>query len=211
MSNIIKSGHGQIQPQIDPEAVLEQSKAKSREILQSARASAEAMVNSAKKEGFKKGYDEGFRQGFSEGSRAAINEKQPLIEELSQYRQRLSEYYNKPVAADDFIEDALELAKSIIATELKKNDDAFYGLYKKAALHINNTDKAVLKVGPRGYEAVSKNKSKFESAIDGLEELKITLEGDDDGLCVLETPLGNVDASVGAQFERAKKIIFPQN
>lgn len=210
MSNI-KKGIVQTPVQIDTDAVLEQSKAKSVEILQKAQASAEAMIGNAKKQGFAKGYDEGFRQGFSDASKAAVNEKLPLIESLSQYAQRLCEYYDNPIEPDEFVEDALELAKKIISIELAKNDDAFYGLYRKAALHISNVNKASLKVGPRGYKVVSKNIKKFESAIDGLEELKVTLEGEDDGKCLLETPLGNIDASASAQFERAKKIIFPKN
>lgn len=210
MSNIIKMAEGQVAPAVPPEAALEQSKAKAAEILNKAWSSADAMINSAKNEGFKKGYDEGFRLGYSEASRKAANEKQPLVEALGQYEKRLAEYLNKPVAAEDFVEDALALAKKIISIELRKNDDAVLGLYKKGAAHIRNVDKATLKVGPRGYKVATENIKKFESAIDGLEELKVTLEGDDDGLCVLETPLGSVDASAGVQFERAKRILFPQ-
>jgi flagellar assembly protein FliH len=194
----------------DADAVLTHSIGRGRELLERARTEAQAAVRSAKGHGFSKGFNEGLSQGYSEGIRLSLEEKQPLIDTLSLLSQRLSEYYGKPVEKNAYINKAFELAERVISMELAKNDDAFFGLYRKAALHISNTDTANLKVGPRGYSVVHADKKKFENTIEGLNGLKTTLTGDNDGLCLLETPLGNIDASVGAQLSRAKKIILPQ-
>jgi flagellar assembly protein FliH len=193
------------------DAVLKQSEIKCGDMVAGARAEAKAMLDSAKKQGFAKGYDDGFRKGYREGTQAAMDERQPLNDALLEFSKRLSEYYGRPVDKYAYLGDAFELAQRVISMELAKNDEAFFGLYKKAALHISNVDKALLKVGPRGYAVVQAEKDKFENAIEGLAELKTVLAGDDDGLCLLETSLGNIDASVAKQLSRAKNIILPQN
>lgn len=193
----------------DAESVLKNSISKSRDIVSMAQRKVEQAVENAKKHGYEKGYKEGYNDGVSEGVNFEIKEKQPIIDVFSVFSKRLAEFYNNSSHDYNYTDSAFELAQRIILMELVKNDDAFYGLYKKAALHISNVEKAELKAGPRGYAIVQADKKKFEDAIEGLSELKITKQGDDDGLCILETPLGNIDASVGAQLRRAKKIVSP--
>jgi flagellar assembly protein FliH len=105
---------------------------------------------------------------------------------------------------------AFSLAERIIYSELAKNDDTFYGLFQKAALHVSNVDRATLKTGPRGYALALKDTGRFEGAVEGLDALNVVLAGDDDGYCVFETPLGTIDAGVQSQLARAKKILFLQ-
>lgn len=193
---------------LDAQTLMKHTADQSRQFVDRAQSESKTTVAKARERGFKKGYDEGYPQGHSEGTEISLDERQPLVEELLQLSQRLTGYYGHNDKFE-YLGDAFELAQRIISIQLAKNDDAYFSLYRKAALHISNVDKATLKAGPRGYAAAQANKSKFEGAIEGLCELNTKLEGNDDGLCVLETSLGNINASVGVQLDRAKKIILP--
>ncbi len=195
---------------LDADILVNHTLGQSRAIIDRAQEEALAAVSDAGRQGYTKGYEEGFQEGVSEETQLALQERQPLVDELSSLCEKFAEYYPKPTDNFENMDKAFELAQKIIAMELYKNDDAFFGLYRKAALHISNVDSAVLKVGPRGLKAAEANRSKFENAIEGLGELKVVLFSDDDGLCQLETSLGNIDTSIGAQLKRAKDIISPQ-
>lgn len=184
---------------------------RSREIVDRANLEAESTIKKAKEQGYSKGNDEGFKLGNEECLRCSLEEKRPLIEAISELETRLSDIYAEKAGNSEYFGFAIELAQRIISLELAQNDEAFFKLYQKAALHIGTAEKATLKAGPRGFAVANLRRGKFMSAIDGLEQLEITLEGKDDGTCILETPLGNIDASTAVQLERAKQIISPQN
>jgi flagellar biosynthesis/type III secretory pathway protein FliH len=194
----------------DAELMLKQTIIKGRDFIGRAQAEAEVTVNKSKEQGHAKGYEEGFKLAIEESVSRACEEKIPIIEAISELEARFSNYCASKAGNSEYIECALQLAQKIIYIELAKNDEAFFHLYQKAAMHIGNAEKATLKTGPRGYALTQAEREKFEGEIDGIGEFVFTLEGEDDGLCVLETPLGNVDASVGAQIGRVRQIILPQ-
>jgi flagellar assembly protein FliH len=193
---------------LDANAALNKILARSNQIINTARAESAQAIKNAKKQGFEKGYKDGYNIGYAEHASKAIEEKQPLLDNLSQLSQRYSECCKMPESSE-YLDSAFELAEAIIKMELKNNSDAFFGLYKKAAMHVSNVSTATLKAGPKEIAEVDADKEKFESAIEGLSELKTAVIGDDDGTCILETPLGNIDTSVSAQLKRAKNVIMP--
>jgi flagellar assembly protein FliH len=193
------------------ESLIAHTIGRSHEIIDRAKSDAETTVKNSKEQGFSKGNDEGLQSGTMESISRALEEKQSLFDAISQLEARFSDVYVDKSGNNEYFDFAIELAQKIISIELAKNEDAFFGLYQKAALHIGNAEKSTLKAGPRGYAIANKQREKFMGAIDGLENFEIILEGKDDGLCILETPLGNIDASVNAQLGRAKQIISPQN
>lgn len=196
----------------DAESVLRNTIGKSRDIENRAIDEAKTAVEKAKESGYLKGHEEGFSKGYNEALKNEEDKKEPLIKNFNELEKIFSDSYLKKSQSNgtDYIEDAFELAKKIIYIELSKNDESYLNLYKKAAVHVNSAQKVTLKVGPRGYEAAQALRPKFEGSIDGLQDLEIVSVGSDDGFCLLETPLGNVNASVDAQLKRAKKIIVPQ-
>lgn len=193
----------------DAEDVLRESIVKGRSIIERAKAEAEEMLECAQKKGFTNGYEDGYREGLGEGRKAAMEAARPAKEAIGELAERLEEQYSKPEEADDHLEEAFALAEKLIELKLRQNDEAFFGLYRKAALHFGNVETATLRAGPRGIGAVERDRRRFEDMIEGLEELKTVVSGEE-GTCVLETPLGNIDSSVGAQLSRAKRIVLPE-
>lgn len=195
----------------EAESLIKHTIGKSHEIVDRAKFEAEAAVKKAKEQGYSKGYEESSRQGSEESLRRAFKEKQPFIDAISKLEAGLAQAYVEKSGNEEYIKYTLKLAKKIIYIKLAKDDETYFRLFEKAALHIGMTEKATLKMGPRGYAVAQAHREKFMGVIDALEQLEIILEGKDDGLCVLETPLGNIDASVEAQLDRVQKIILPQN
>lgn len=196
----------------DAESVLRHTIGKSRDIESRALNEANTTIDKAKERGYSKGYEEGFSKGYNEALHSEEEKKEPLISTFKEFEKNFSDCYlkNSQAQSAGYIEDAIKLAKKIIYIELSKNDEAYLSLYKKAAIHVNSAPKATLKVGHRGYKAAQALRQKFEEAIDGLQNLEIISVGNDDGVCLLETPLGNVNAGIDAQLERVKRIIVPQ-
>lgn len=194
----------------DAEFELEQSIKKSREIIENAKAEAEVIVRNAKDQGYKSGYNDGFEQGYTESSSKLIDEKKPFVDAVRTLSQKISEYYENTKDGQSFIEETFLLAEKIIKIELLKDGNAYLGLFRKAAQHISNAGEVTVKTSKSGEQRILADRKKYEDAIDGLSELKIEADGGDEGKCVLETPLGNIDASIRTQLERAKKIVAPQ-
>lgn len=182
---------------------------KSRIIISRVEKEAETAVAQAKKNGFDKGYAEGYKKGYDEKSTEIENKKKPVCDGIELAAKRLSENYKMSCEKNELLEKAFELAEKIIAIELKSGEEAFYGLYRKAALHVSNTESATLKTSARGRRIAEKNMEKFKDAIDGLVNLEVTETGGD-GICILETPVGNIDTSAFVQLERAKNIMLPE-
>ncbi|HEX3026307.1 MAG TPA: FliH/SctL family protein, partial [Clostridia bacterium] len=117
-----------------------------------------------------------------------------------QYEEKIREQYLKN------LETAFALAEKILDIEINRNDEAFLGLYKKAAAHIGKTESVQLKVGPRGYEVSSRNREELMKCISGLKNLELEESGEE-GTCVIQSPMGEADASIKTQLNRAREII----
>lgn len=170
---------------------------------------ADAMLENAQVQGRAEGFDEGARLGMEECEKLT-GEQLALID--TQLRKNLNKITaesrkNCESLRNGQIESSLKLASEILYYELAQNESAFLKLFANAASHIAETENAVLKVGPRGYEIAVKHIGELEKSIEGLKKLEIRLTGDDDGLCVIETPYRSIDASIDTQLRKAARTL----
>jgi flagellar assembly protein FliH len=184
---------------------------KCREMVEKAKKDVLAAGENAYKKGYEKGKSEGFKSEYDETTKSVLNANLSQTSEFDELKKRIESEPRTPCENDGIKEKALLLAKKIIENELLKNDDAYFGLYTKAANHISNAQSATLVTSERGADVFEKNKEKYENAIDGLNHLEVKTKACENGLCILETEFGTVDASAEKQFERAKNIMMPQN
>lgn len=184
---------------------------KCRIMVENAKKESMKTADEAYKKGYNKAYSESFENSRVEASEKSAEKNTSAVAEINEVIKKLSKEFEEKSKKDENLLKALELAKAVIKTELQENDEAYIGLYKKAANHISSISKATLITTERGKEIYEKNKGKFLDAIDGLEELNVKTQSGKSGLCILETELGSVDSSAQSQFERAKNIIMPQS
>ena len=191
------------------ETVINVAVRKAEEIIQKANERVQELFEDAKRCGMEEGLVAGFEQGVRDGKQQVMEFENSGIEELKALLSRLEQEYAAVIEQErsEEIPFAFSLASKIIGIEINRNDEAFLKLYENAASHIGETTKAVLKVGPRGFEIATKNKKQLMKCIAGLEQLEIEIIGDDNGSCILETPEGSVDASAATQFHKAQALV----
>lgn len=192
---------------LETEKIMKNSLNRSREIISKVEEEAKSQIDDASKKGFDKGYGEGYSKGLSEGRTIPVENLRPIADELKQLKEKIPECYNVETPKRELLDKAFELAQKIISIEIETNNEAFFGLYQKAAQHISNVDKATIKASGKNCREIEKNIDKYKNAIDGLNFID-TVELDcDDDYCVLETSLGTIETTASVQFERAKGII----
>lgn len=186
---------------------------KCRTMVEQARAEVMREAREAYDKGYAKGYDNGCKEAYNRSFSQALAEKHELTEAFNSLAIRYKEASLKDTNKTDqnkSLDKALELAKEIIKTELVDDPEAFFSLYKKAAQHISNVRRVTVRTSEKGAQLIEADRKRYEDAVEGLEELVVEVDGDETGRCILETELGTVDASISAQFERAKRIMIPQ-
>lgn len=175
--------------------------------FENAREQARLIIEQASERGLEAGYGEGRKVGLAEELKRDAKELEQigsrLEAEIGAEQAAQHEACEKAEAAADAL--VFRLARRILHVALKQGDDAYLSLVAHAAHRVGETPQAVLKTGPRGYDIATRRRQEIEKGIQGLKKLEIRQEGEDDGLCVIETPYGNVDASIAVQLEKAAK------
>jgi flagellar assembly protein FliH len=175
----------------------------------SAQEEAKKLLDQAKISGRVDGFEEGYKLGIAESAARMNNELFEIRQELEnaceaarlKNTQACMELKNGQPAL------AMRLAAKILRHEVNNNEKAFLNLFENAASHIAQTDSAVLKAGPQGYETAVRLEKELEKSINGVKTFEIKLFGRDNGLCIIETPYGSIDASVDTQLEKAARTM----
>jgi len=198
----VKPDVGSVKAQRD--AILKSALIEAGKVLKNAKTEAQAIYRDAMRQGI----DKGFREGYSNGEKQAVENEKIHVEQLKALCRRLEEEQAGQIERlnRESVDIAIKLASKILGMELDRNDEAFINLYKNAALRLGETSEATLKVGPRGYEIACRYEKELRKCISGLEKLDIELIEGGDGTCIIETPVGNVDASVEVQLHRAAEL-----
>lgn len=155
----------------------------------------------------------GMREGYAEGYRIsrenALQQVQTVLAETQADMQavctRISEETKAGQAArlDALPTLAMQEARRVLEETLHSGDDAYLHLFAHAAGHVSSTAHAVLRANAYGCAVASRHLAWMKKQIDGLQELEIRQSEGEDGLCILETDAGSVDASVETQFRKA--------
>lgn len=159
---------------------------------------------------------QGENQGSADGERVAREEFSAQAESALEAIRRDAEEERAHLTADHEAamsgvsgrqqELAMELTRRIVNLVLGGREDAFQGLFHTAASHIPHAERAVLYAGPKSCGFARLHREELMKCVDGLDELEIVCEGADEGLCILETTSGSVDASVPVQLAKAGEL-----
>lgn len=162
----------------------------------------------------------GMREGLEEGTRAGRDQVLSAVRDRIE-RERaeteaactgLAEQTRQELAArqDGLPAAAVREARRTLDEELHRGDQPFLRLFAQAAAHVGRAEHAVLRASPYGCGIASRYLEWMKKQIDGLRSLELRQTPGDDGLCILETEAGSVDASVETQFRKAMRLIgFP--
>ena len=156
-------------------------------------------------EGIKAGYDHAYSESLLTSDEAVGQIMNGFYKDCDNLKE---EYSAKGQNAEEgAIAVAMNYANIFTDIVLHSGDEPFIKLFENAASHINEAGVTVLKAGPLGCEIANRHIEYFKSCLIELTSFEIRQVGTDDGLCILATPFGSIDVSVGTQLQKAAAII----
>ncbi|WP_280768983.1 flagellar assembly protein FliH [Salipaludibacillus daqingensis] len=164
---------------------------------------AEQRFNQAAEQGYNQGYHDGLDQGKQEYTSSIKLAKDTIAHSKVDYHNKLDE--STPV----MLELALKIAKKIVGDTLKSEEDAWLTLVKEAVTEIREQEEVKIYIHPSWYETTLQQKKELQSIALHTRELLIFPDDSlDDGGCIIETPYGQIDASVDSQLREMKRVLF---
>jgi flagellar assembly protein FliH len=160
-------------------------------------------------------YEKGFKDGF-ENAKNEIEKtyKERFIKKVDEFNKILSSVDEKISGYEREFEDlvvqlSFEIAQKITRREIQK-DSVIEGVLKDSLRKILGANSVIIKIHPEDYKILNEDNNKnlfFDESFS-----KIKFEQDDrieQGGCVVETEIGNVDARIISQFNELKKYFEP--
>ena len=155
--------------------------------------------------GFEDGTNEGMKQGLNQSEEEVVR-FQEMVETLSgQWKDTLRTY---DTAVTDL---AIRIAKKIIDVEIEHNEDAVLQAVHECLAYVEDKSKVIIRVNPDDLEAVRRHRNDWLESLESIDHLLIESEPTvARGGCVVETPIGDVDAQIEERLERLKGALLEE-
>jgi len=181
----------------------EAAKAKAEEILREARRKKEAIEMEA--------YQQGLEKGQAEGQKMALKRLEPLadtllkaLDEVEGLRKTLTERHLM-----DLLEVVLAISEKVIHREIHLAPDIILETIKAASVHLADTDSVILRLHPSDYEYIREIEEILKEKLTGRKNISFVEDGSiDRGGVLLETELGNIDATIRSQIDHIRDVLM---
>lgn len=171
-------------------------KRESMDILQEAREKVAFIEQEAYEKGFAQGEKDGLDLGEKKGIKV-IENIESILKELSRLKKEIPKQYEKEI-----LDLAFAISKKIIHREIATDESAIKDTILNALSFAVEKSKVILRVNPEDFDYVEKLRTQFFAEVKDLKSISITSDPSiTRGGCFLETPYGDIDASVETQLE----------
>lgn len=200
----------------EPKDLLEKARQECELIIKEAGFEADRLLEQARLEAEKKAeglLEEAWQKGYAEGMEAAFAQNEDILAEAEQIRQSAAQEHDSIMAGleAEIVELVLGVARKAVAGELATNRDVILQLIGDALINCSNKNGAVLKVSPSDCDYLNENKEKLLAMAEGADELEIKKDSTlKTGDCIIETPLGSVDACVNTRLDKIEEAFREQ-
>ena len=191
--------------------MIKEAEDKAGSLIADAQKQAGILLEASKKEGIEFGNrtkEESKKQGYQEGYAEGKAEYEMLVLEAQQIKAQTEADYSETMsgAEGDALALVMDVARKVIGEEMELNRQNILIMIKEAFTHCSNKDYVALKVSPDDYEYVRANKDVLLSLIEGVGKLEILMDMSmQTGSCLVETPLGNIDAGVDTKLKKIEE------
>jgi len=191
------------------EQLLNEARLRAEKVIAEARMEAERIVDKARSEAGEleeKARKDGYEAGHQEGKEALAGERRKLADEINAKRQSLVEERNLMLdrLEPDVVQLAVIMARGIVHTELLIAPEQINAIAKAVLSKAKGDGELLLKVSPQNYDAV---KSFIDDELASDEQIKVGINNTQDPGCRLETPFGEIDASIEGQFQEIVRTL----
>lgn len=146
------------------------------------------------------GYVEGKQAGLDEANAQLSKATKALAEacrQLSGQRQKMLDG-----SREDMLRIVLAIAERVVLTELSAHREAINRTIQQAIQAAVSAEEFHIKINPADMEVVQEHKPLFIASLTGLTNIEFVADPSvTAGGCILESPVGRVDATIEAQME----------
>jgi flagellar assembly protein FliH len=184
---------------------LERAREQGAAMVSVAREQAEAIAQSAREQGFQIGYDEGIAR-----AEAAVTERLTLAEQLVT-QVRAAREQALAACERDLVELAFQIAEKVVRQRVVADPDATIGVLEHALRKAFVRDGLTVLCNPADLERLAGASEQLQTRVGSLTGL--SLIGDrriSQGGVVVRTDAGDIDATIEAQLERLRDLMFDE-
>ena len=156
------------------------------------------------KEVEKRAYENGFKKGEMTGVKLEKRKIRPVIENFYQVISEIEKIKNRLYlnAEEKTVELALAIAKKIVCREINTNKDVILSILKESLKKLGEPETIMVKIRPSDFEIIKSSEFEIAEYFDRIENVTFIKDDTiDNGGCIIETNLGNIDARIEKQFE----------
>ncbi|MEE2754695.1 MAG: FliH/SctL family protein [Candidatus Latescibacterota bacterium] len=158
-------------------------------------------------------YHAGFEAGKSEGTKQGLTQSEEEIERFQSVVGTLTTKCKDTLKTYDMsvTELAIQIAQKIISVEIDQNEEAVLQAVHDCLGYVEDKTKVIIRVNPNDLEAVRRHRNDWLESLESMDHLLIESEPSvSQGGCVVETPIGDVDAQIEERLERLRNILLEE-
>lgn len=194
----------------DAEALLGAAQAEAAELIDDAKAQAEALREAAWQEGFHQGTVEArtaveaeLRADWAARQEALRAEIDAIAADIATAREALWRSQESEMVAL-----ALDIARQVIKTEVSQNPAAVHAVLANALRRITDKDAVRVRVSVSDAPRVKEAREDLLEVVDGLRFIEIVEDRRiGDGGCMIETNAGTIDAKIETQIAEVARAL----
>ena len=209
-----KSAFDRVQKSLeDQEKIIEEKRREAEQILAQAREEAERILNEAREEAVRirqEAQKEGFAQGHEEGFREGKQELQLMVERLKQVIYATIQEREKILVHSEqqILNLILTMVKKVVKKLTVEEQNVVLNNAKDALSLVRGAMRVYIHVNPEDYNFTIQHKEELIRMIEGMPEVKFFENpAVDRGGVLIETDVGEVDATIATQLEELENKI----
>lgn len=183
--------------------MLMEYQAQAQQMMDQANEQIQAVAQQLQMQAQEQGFQQGYQQGLEAGAQAGQQQVAQLIYQVRDlYVQAIKQrQWLMQSVEPELARLSTKVAEKIVGEELKCNPEVISGIIKSALTGLGDREEISVRVNPVDYEVARNNKPIFERMVEGLKKFEIVSDASiDEGGCVIETNLGNMDARLSTQI-----------
>ncbi|HOQ17606.1 MAG TPA: FliH/SctL family protein [Defluviitaleaceae bacterium] len=188
----------------DANKMIHEAEKAAAELLDKARQEAIALKKETEEEAWKEGYEKGLQQGILEGEKIKSQAKEELKKAYLEKERIINEIEPQMVQL------IIDILEKLLANSIKTNPQYILYLIRKGFSQVKEgNEKIIIRVSDQDYPLVIESKEELIEDLGINNDIEIikdsSLSCSD---CIIETDFGNIDCSLGVQFEGLKEELL---
>lgn len=156
-------------------------------------------------------YHSGFEDGTNEGSKQGLAQSAEEIERFSSLVESLPVQWKDAIKNYDaaVLDLAVKLAQRIVGAAAEVDESMILQAVHDCLSYVEDKTKVIIRVNPDDLEAVRRHRNDWLESLESIDHLLIESEPTvSKGGCIIETPIGDVDAQIEERLDRVRSALI---